>query len=256
MQEYLERTFSITSSEVDIYGNCRPAAFLSFFQDLATEHSEIFHTDWHNLFREYHAIWMLVRVWYQIRRPLNMGEELTIRTWQRGTGGLIVYRDFDLYVGEEQVGEAVSAWVVADAETRKMLRPGSLERLAAAPVPEQVKEKQLKLIRTPKNRKLVYTRTVRYSDLDQNGHMNNTKYADVLMDALSVADMKGRFVSAMQLNYSMECLAGETMNVSRELGENACYIDGCSEDGTRRFEAILQFRPDSGSSLDGMADYE
>ena len=234
MQEYLERTFSITSSEVDIYGNCRPAAFLSFFQDLATEHSEIFHTDWHNLFREYHAIWMLVRVWYQIRRPLNMGED----------------------VGEEQVGEAVSAWVVADAETRKMLRPGSLERLAAAPVPEQVKEKQLKLIRTPKNRKLVYTRTVRYSDLDQNGHMNNTKYADVLMDALSVADMKGRFVSAMQLNYSMECLAGETMNVSREMGENACYIDGGSEDGTRRVEAILQFRPDSGSSLDGMADYE
>lgn len=256
MYEYIERTFPVTSSEVDIYGNCRPAALLSFFQDMATAHTELFHTDWDSLRQEYHAVWLLVRVWYQLRRPLKMGEALTIRTWQRGTGGLIIYRDFDLYAGEEYVGEAISAWVVADEESRKMLRPGSLERLAAVPVPERVKEKQLKLIHTPKHRRPVYDKTVRYSDLDQNGHMNNTKYADVIMDALSVEEMKGRFVSGMQLNYSMECLAGETVSISRDMGKEACYIDGCSQDGTRRFEAILQFQPESNSGLDGTADYE
>ncbi len=256
MNESLERSFLITSTEVDVFGNCCPSAFLSFFQDLATEHAGLIGADREYLMEEYGAIWMLVRVWYQIRRPLKMDEELTIRTWQRGAGGLIVYRDFDLFVGDEYVGEAVSAWVVANAESRKMLRPSSVENIATAPVPDNVKEKQLKLIHTPKNRKKIYTKTVRYSDLDINGHMNNTKYADVLVDALSVDELKDRFISEMQLNYSMECYAGESMAISREMEDRTCYIDGCSEDGTRRFEAVLQFRPDYFSGLDAEADIE
>ena len=84
---------------------------------------------------------------------------------------------------------------------------------------------------------------MRYSDLDVNGHMNNTKYADVLMDALTAQELEGRFVSELQLNYSQECKAGETMEVCRVLTENSCYIDGCSDDGKRRFEATIQFQP-------------
>lgn len=251
MYEIYERTFPITSTEVDVYGNCRPAAFLSFFQDLATEHAVLTASDQSYLTAEYHAIWMLVRVWYRLRRPLRMGERLALRTWQRGAGGLIVYRDFDLLVADELVGEAVSAWVVADIDSRKMLRPGSVEHIAMAPVPDCVKDKQLKLIHTPKERKRIYTKTVRYSDLDINGHMNNTKYADVMLDALTVEELRDRFICEMQLNYSRECLAGESMDICRCMGEDSCYIDGCSEDGTRRFETILQFQPDSRNLLDG-----
>ena len=256
MNETYERTFPITASEVDVYGNCRPAAFLSFFQDLATEHAELARVDRDYLMENYGAFWMLVRVWYRLSRPLKMGEEVTVRTWQRGAGGLIVYRDFDLIVDGELVGEAVSAWVVAEVESRKMLRPGSVQNIAMAPVPEHVKEKQLKLIRAPKERTKIYTKAVRYSDLDINGHMNNTKYADVMLDALSVEELEGRFISEMQLNYSRECLAGEAMDICRSMGEDSCYIDGCSEDGTRRFETILQFRPYSPNGLDEGTDCE
>lgn len=256
MYETYERTFEITSTEVDTFGNHRPAALLRFFQDMATEHSALLNIERDYLGAEYHAIWMLVRVWYRMDRPLKMGEQVMIRTWHRGAGGLIVYRDFDLYVDGKPVGEAVSAWVVADVESRKMLRPGTIQNLAAASVPEQVKEKQLKLIRVPKERKLIYTKTVRYSDLDINGHMNNTKYADVLLDALAPEELRGKFISEMQLNYTQECLYGEQMEVCRKMEENSCYIDGCSSDGARRFEAILQFQMDSGNCLDEGEDSE
>lgn len=256
MQAYYEKTFPISSTEVDTYGLCRPSAFLTFFQDLAVEHSTLLRMDRDYLTENYHAIWMLVRVWYRLNRPLRLGETVTIRTWHRGAGGLIVYRDFDLYVNGELVGEAVSAWVVADLDSRKMLRPGSIENISASPVPKAVKDKQLKLIRTPKNRRQIYTKTIRYSDLDINGHMNNTKYADVMMDALTVEEMKDRFVSELQLNYSMECRVGESMVISRDMGADSCYIDGCSDDGTRRFEAILQFKPYSHVGLDENPVYE
>ena len=67
--------------------------------------------------------------------------------------------------------------------------------------------------------------------------------ADVLVDALTAQEMEGRFISELQLNYSQECKAGETMEISRLMGEDSCYIDGCSDDGKRRFEATVQFQP-------------
>jgi acyl-ACP thioesterase len=254
MYETLEKTFPIGYTQVDTFGLIRPSALLEFFQDLATSHSAHMGVGRKYLLEEYNAIWMLVRVWYSLRRPLQVGEELTIRTWHRGAGGLIIYRDFDLFVGSEPVGEAISAWVVADVDSRKMLRPSTVNRLATSSVPETVKDKQLKLIRTPKHKKPVYTKTVRFSDLDLNGHMNNTRYADVLMDALDPEDLRQQYVAEMQLNYSMECLAGESMVISRAMEDASCYIDGCGPDGTRKFETILKFQPYSPVGLDEMLE--
>ena len=243
MNETYTKTFEIGTSFVDLYDNIRPSAMLQLLQEMGTDHAEIQHMNRDYLVEAYHACWILARVWYQVKRPIHAGELLTIKTWHRGAGSLIVYRDYDLSVGNESVGEAVAAWVVADIEDRKMLRPSSIENIAVAKSPEQVKERQLRLIRSPKEKEHVYDRTVRYSDLDVNGHMNNTKYADVLMDALNARELEGRFVSQLQLNYSQECKPGETMEISRVLEEDHCYIDGCSDDGKRRFESTLQFQP-------------
>lgn len=251
MNEIYEKNYTIQSTDVDLYGVCRPSALMGVFQDLATDHAVELHMDQDYLTEQYNAAWLLVRIWYRLDRPLRMGETVSFRTWHRGAGGLIIYRDFDLSVNGEPVGEAVSAWVVADRENRKMLRPGLIGNIAESPVPETVKSRQLKLIKTPKDRKFVHKREVRYSDLDINGHMNNTKYADVAMDALTVAEMQGRYISELQLNYSMECGPGEVMDISRAMEDTSCYIDGCSEDGARRFEALVHFTPYSVLTEDG-----
>lgn len=243
MNEVYSKTVEIGTAAVDLSDNIRPSSLLQLLQEMGTDHAALQHMDRDYLVENYHACWILARVWYQVKRPLHAGELLTIRTWHRGAGSLIVYRDYDLFVGEEPVGEAVAAWVVADIDDRRMLRPSAIENIAVSRAPATVKERQLRLIRCPKEKKHVYDRTVRYSDLDINGHMNNTKYGDVLMDALSPQELEGRFISQLQLNYSQECRYGETMEVDRVLEENSCYIDGCSDDGKRRFEATLQFQP-------------
>ena len=62
---------------------------------------------------EYHAFWMLARIWYRLDRPLRWEEKVTVRTWHRGSKTALMYRDFDLLAGGVPVGEAVSAWVLA-----------------------------------------------------------------------------------------------------------------------------------------------
>lgn len=242
MNEQYEKVITISSSQVDLYNHLRPSALLQEFQDVSTEHATL-----QNMGREYlvehcHACWILARVWFRLRRPLSLGEQVTLRTWHRGGKGLILYRDLDVLVQGELVGEATAAWVVADLDDRKMLRPGSVDTIRDAQSPQQVKEKQLKLIRCPSDRRGLFERTIRYSDLDVNGHMNNTKYADVILDALAPQELSGRFISELQLNYSGECKAGETMEIGRSDQPGFCYIDGVDRDGKRRFEATIQFQ--------------
>lgn len=240
MNEFYVKSYTIDTTHVDQMNNLRPSVLMSFFQDMATDHAEIMGLTRDYLVENHNACWIVVRNWYSLKKPLKVNEVLTIKTWHRGAAPLIVYRDFDLYVGEELVGEAVAAWVVADVVSRKMLRPRDVEGIVNSPVPETVKTVQLRPIRRPGELETVYARTVRYSDLDVNGHMNNTKYADLILDAFTPEEMNGKFIAEMQLNYSQECKWGETLAVARKVDGDGCYIDGCCEDGERRFEATLQ----------------
>lgn len=256
MHSTYTKTIVVQATDTDLYNNLRPCALLKYFQELGGDHADLLGMSREALVANHHASWILVRVWFRLHRPIHAGEALRIDTWHREVKGVTFYRDFSLYIGGEAVGTGVSAWVIADITTRRMLRPGSIEAIAASRPPQQVFSLQLKPIRSPENKAAVYERTVRYSDLDVNGHMNNTKYADVLLDAFHPEELRGRFVSEMQLNYSMECLIGDTMVISRAAEEDSCYIDGCSPDGTRRFEATVQFREVSGKILDEVKESE
>ncbi len=243
MSEIYRKTIQIQTTDTDLYDNLRPNALLQYFQDVATVHADELRMSRDYLVEKYHACWILARVWYRLFRPIHAGDVVELSTWHRGDGGIIFYRDFELTMDGEVVGEGISSWVVADVDTRKMLRPSAIDTIAGAKVPPRTLNKQLKLIREDKEKQPVYDRTVRYSDLDVNGHMNNTRYADVLLDAFAPEELCGRFISGFQLNYSQECRLGETMTVYRNMNEEDCYVDGCCHDGQRRFEARVEFAP-------------
>ena len=84
-----------------------------------------------------------------------------------------------------------------DAQERTVIQAAQVMLGKSAAIPCTVP--LLRLIRTPQGRQAVYTKTVRYSDLDVNGHMNNTRYADVALDALTPAELAGRFIGEMQI---------------------------------------------------------
>lgn len=242
MYEVYEKTIRVDSSDGDRYDRLRPSALLRYFQDVGTEHTLLVGMDRDYLVSEYHGCWLLTRVWFRLERPIFSGEDIRVETWHRGVSGIQVYRDFRICCGNAVVGQAASAWVVADVENRKMLRPQSIPAIAEAPVPEGVENHLLKLIRAPEEKHFSYEKTIRYADLDVNGHMNNTKYADVLLDVFSPQELEDRYIAEMQLNYSQECRFGETIAIYRHTDGEHCYVDGCGEDEKRRFEAIVRLR--------------
>ena len=98
---------------------------------------------------EYHAFWMLARIWFRLDRPLRWEEKVTVRTWHRGSKTALMYRDFDLLAGGVPVGEAVSAWVLAGVEDRKLLRLSQMRELEGTEGGGLCKQLTLSKLRMP-----------------------------------------------------------------------------------------------------------
>ena len=161
-----EREYRVDSRETDPWYNCRPSGVLGFLQEAATAAACALHASRDEMLDKYNAFWMLARVWYRLDEPLKWGDRLRIRTWHRGGRGASSYRDFDLFVNDAPVGEAVSLWVLANAQTHKLVRMAGIEEFQGTDGGALCKTRLLNKVRMPPDMTCAGTRSFRYSDLD------------------------------------------------------------------------------------------
>lgn len=236
MLMYLEKDYPISFGAIDNRGIARPSALFDMMQDAATEHADALHMTANDM----GGFWVLSRLHCMTTRPVQVHEVVHVRTWCAGIKGATWLRAFSLHVGEEEIGQALSAWVVLSRENHRILRPTQLpaaqEYLSL--VPGQCPAAPGKLMcgaLTPH-----HVHTVRYSDLDINGHMNNVKIVDVVCDGLELDRQEGLFVSELQVNYTSECMPGEDIALSAGQGpDGLTYVFG-SADGKSKFEAAAR----------------
>jgi len=239
MQLLLKRDYDLGYAQTDPKGNVRPSCLLAQMQDIAGRHSILLGNSRDVLMEQYHCFWMLVRVQFHLLRPIRGDETLTITTWARSIKGAMTYRDYEFHVGTELVGDAQSAWVVANFETRKIVRLSSVGLTSAFLNPERSTGEEIGHICFPESLTFSHDRRVSISDLDVNYHLNNTKYADIVLDTLPLDIFETKFISGFQLNYLQECLLDEVIPVECGSDGDWHYVCG-SKDGKRSFEAKLQ----------------
>lgn len=238
---YYESEYSVNLREADPWGRCRPSGVLSLLQEAATGAAAALGLSHETLVERYHVFWVLARVWYRLDRPLAWGERVKIRTWHRGGRGVSTYRDFDLSVDGRPVGEAVSLWALADAQTHKLARMSLLQGFGDSAGGELCKKRTLTKLPLPAGMEERGERIFRYSDLDINGHVNNAKYADFVCDALCMEQLgPERFVSSLQVGYQAECRAGETVRLFTGQAEGMAYVHGADGAGKTRFDAAVE----------------
>ncbi len=241
---FFEYKLRVNSRDVDGHNHARPSAVLGLLQEAATLAAAELHVSHDETVEKYNAFWMLARVWYRLNRPLAFDETLTVRTWHRGGRGASMYRDFDLYVDGEQVGEAVSVWVLADMDSHKLLRFSVMEECQEETAGGALcKSVQLSNLKLPDGLPVAERRTMRYSDTDINSHVNNARYADFVCDVLHLETAgEGKFVSSLQLCYHAECRPGEELLLSvGELNGGRCVAGKDGEDKLR-FSALLTLK--------------
>ena len=84
--------------------------------------------------------------------------------------------------------------------------------------------------------------TVPYSYVDQNGHMNNTRYFDLAEDRMPDA-LRMRPLCEVKTEYSREALLDDTITLKSELFGDTFLLAGESE-GQKLFKLSLAYAPD------------
>lgn len=147
----------------------------------------------------------------------------------------------DLLVGGHRVGESVSAWVMMNRDTGRIVKLSTVSELRETGGGSLCKERTLSKIRFPQGMAPVERRLMRYSDSDINGHVNNTKYADFVCDAIHLDRReKGEFVSEIQIGYLAQCWPNEEIEIRTARWDGGWFVGGEDEACTPRFEACVR----------------
>ncbi len=244
MQIY-EKDYFVGPGETDVFNLCRPSSLLMFLQDAATAHGEIIGLTRNELIEKHNTVWVLARLRYELNKPISNGDTVNLKTWNRGLKGVTWYRDFSLCVNGENVGKATQAWVLADVQTHRIKRLSGIEVLSpqsAVTFPEY--EINIGKLTRPDKLSRAFEKVIRYSDLDMNAHLNNTKYADLCCDAVRYEDVSGKFLSGLQINYLQECRVGDCVVINSTITSPlSSFICGTGDNDEKNifFEAELSF---------------
>jgi medium-chain acyl-[acyl-carrier-protein] hydrolase len=217
---------------------------LNILQDIAWLHAK--HLGW-----GYEALVDQGTAWVLVRQKLVMqdwpvwGDVVEVRTWPRGVIGATAIREFEIVADGRKFGECSTSWLIIDARTR---RPTKIDREAfrknsrteGCLAIEAVK------IAPQTGLKPAASFDVRNSDLDVNGHVNNTRYARWIVDSLSSEELANFRIEEYGVNFLTETLVGDTVEIERgELTPAVpCQFQGRrTSDGKPVFAALLKVAP-------------
>jgi acyl-ACP thioesterase len=170
-----------------------PAVF-KFLQEAAIKHADQFDAGTKAMETRGQS-WVLNRMAAAIHRYPRYEEAVRIVTWSSGIHGFKGYRDFRVYCGDELVLSASSLWLYVSLKTKSLIRvPEDLARTFLGRSGEEFRPDLDKLrLAPPAGGTAPACRvSVRYSDFDGNGHVNNTTYFDMLQTALARSGLSVR----------------------------------------------------------------
>ena len=236
-----EMQFTLSHIHVDCFGYARPAVLLYMMQEAAGEHCTLLNVDKRqigNLF------WAITRTRVQVTRLPQLGETVTLKTWPMPTTRVAYPRAVAAYDAHgRELFRAMSLWVLMDEKSRAMILPGK----SGVDVEGILLGDELAAPRAIATQELENTcrKQVSYSLLDENHHMNNTRYMDWVDDLLPSAFHKTHRLQEMTLCYMNEALENDNISLHFALGEDAVLTVDAQrkkEDSTDRiFSAQVQF---------------
>ncbi len=226
------KKYQLRYTDVDFEDNLKLSALLSLMEESACVSADELGFGY-SVLQPRNIGFVLVNWYIKLNRAIKFGEELTIHTWPIKPKRLIVLRDFEFYVGDEKVGVATSRWCVVDLNEFKIISTSNV--FSEDMVYNENRSVEVLNFKIPgvTSAQCVYSKKITYSDYDHYNHVNNTKYADILLDAFAPEELAGKYISSVEINYSNQCKYGEVLELFREDTPDCTLIEGKVDGGTR-----------------------
>ncbi len=228
MQPIFRQTYTISTVHLDCFGRVKPSVLLLLAQESAVGHCAQLLLDWDTMAKK-NLFWAVIRHRVQVTRLPVDGETVTVETWPMPTTRSAFPRATVAYDAQgNELFRSVSLWVLMDMERRTMVLPGKSGvwldgtlRGCELATPGSI---------LPKHLENTATRRVGFTELDRNGHMNNTRYMDWVDDLLPSAFHAAHPIKEFTVCYLSEAREGQKIDLNWQMLEgNLLQVDGRRE---------------------------
>lgn len=167
---------------------------------------------------------MLNRLDLKIYDTLYFDQPLKVYSWPCTAVRATWPRVYAITRDEIPVVDIMSHWALVDIETRKVLKVDAIDSSNySIGESREIFGNKFKI---PKELKLKEAGkyNVSYTDLDYNGHMNNTYYADILCNHIPEIAEGTHRVESLRIHYSKEAPLGDVLTIMKNKSDDSHYV--------------------------------
>jgi len=232
-----KKKYHVDYGDSDYYKKLKLSSLFNNLQDIASLHSENLGIGINEIGQKHGVAWVLVRIMVDVTRMPNWNEDIVVETWPIEPKRLEFERDFLVKDTEGNIlVRAISSWVIMNIEERE-IRKTELIRIEYPPfVEERAINQRMGKLKPSGQLEMVYKKLIGYSDIDINGHLNNSKYIDYITDCFSMEKHGIYTVESVQVSYISEALAGDTIVFYKDISNletGSVYVEGVNEVGDK-----------------------
>ena len=240
MNKLFEYKYDLRTGDFDRFNNIRVSSVLDLFQDAAGRHAEEINVGFEAM-KSRCYFWVLVKTKFKIISQPELHQRVVVKTWPLEPNKYIYRREYKI---ENEAGETLiigsSEWVVIHSEKRRLVSAPDLYPFTDGFHPEVNFEARLEKVEDFEADSAPYVFTPGFSQIDVNSHVNNTKYADFVLDAVNPDEAFE--IDVFQIDYRKEVLPGVTLNIHHKKEADLLLAKGMNEDDNVMFNCAITYK--------------
>lgn len=187
-------------------------------------------------------MWVLTRMDVEISKMPHYMDEIELTTYPGEQIGCFYFRHF---FAKDKSGKTLfrvaSTWALLQASSRKVVMRSPFPHPLTPETADEELGRPEKLL-APASMVEAEKRKVTYSMCDLNGHLNNTRYLELIVDVKGRAFYEKHTPASIVLNFEKEIQEGEEVSICLSSQEKNPYTVVGKVNDEERFLARLRFR--------------
>lgn len=225
---------TVNIHDVDFNGVAKTSAIMRYIQSAAQSQLTENGMSYDNL-KKMNRAFILSKVKLEIEKPLRAYEPFTAITYPCESRGYSFLRCYAIEQDGIIVTKAASIWALIDTETRGLVRVNDFN-LNLPLLPHN--DLSFGVMKLPADALSEIGRYgVHYGDVDQNRHMNNTKYPDMYSSFLP---LEGKMIKSITIHYFNEAQLGDRLSVHRAICDGTHFFRTVRADGKINSDARIE----------------
>ncbi len=236
MENFFETRMRVDASRINLKFRLSIAGILELMEDAQTIHTDEMHVDAPTFKKNDNAFWVITRTFLHINRLPGWEEPVVVGTYPLKP--MAIRSERQNYIKDLDGNILISGkneWCALDGDTRK-LRPMSTLKS----YPHDMVHKTEKIYTSFPTVKdiqlsdddLIYEQIMRTSYLDFNHHVNNVKYAYLIVDCFPSSFWESCEITDIRIDYINECKESEKMQMYAKKEDNVIKFCGKTAEKT------------------------